>query len=156
MREMKREEKKIKIYYLFFINISIKDNNNLLSIFNNGGKVEFKNEKNDTSIISDSNNSIHRNEIEKIINTSTKQKILFSNKLAYYILKRYFGIKLESQKKQIKDDEFNSLLKDSKKNNSILKNSITPKSKKEFLNLDFTNTNIKELLNVFSNVSFCK
>ena len=52
--------------------------NNLLSILNNNIKFDWKS---DISIIIDSNNNIHRNQIEKIIDISIRQKILFVNKL---------------------------------------------------------------------------
>ena len=46
------------------------------------------------------------------------QKLLYSNKLSTYLLKKYFNIKFYFQKKQNKDDEMSKLLedKDNKKN----------------------------------------
>jgi hypothetical protein len=112
-REMKREEKKIKIYYLFFIDVSTKENNNYLTI----NKVTFdpstpKSNKN--SSFADSSVS-HRSEIDNILHTTLKQKILYSNKLSFYVLKKYFNIGFEEQKKNTKEDEMISLLNNQNK-----------------------------------------
>ena len=40
------------------------------------------------------------------------QKLLYSNKLSTYLLKKYFNIKFEIQKKQYKEDEMSKLLED--------------------------------------------
>ena len=101
-REMKRDDKKIKIYYLFFINISIKENKNFLSLskFDNehfNTKVDKEN-----SINQDSSSQTSKSEIDKIIHTSMNQKLLYSNKLSTYLLKKYFNIKFYFQKNKIK------------------------------------------------------
>ena len=72
-REMKREEKKIKIYYLFFIDISIKENKNFLSLsrFDNehfNTRIEKEN-----SINQDSSSRTSKSEIDKIIHTTMNQ-----------------------------------------------------------------------------------
>ena len=40
------------------------------------------------------------------------QKLLYSNKLSTYLLKKYFNIKFYFQKKQNKNDEMSKLLED--------------------------------------------
>ena len=51
------------------------------------------------------------------------QKLLYSNKLSTYLLKKYFNIKFYFQKKQNKDDEMSKLLEDedNKKKNKFQK-----------------------------------
>ena len=110
-REMKREDKKIKIYYLFFIDVSLKENNNNLLSINQESTliVDKASKKNEVSILE---SKIEKTEIDKIIHTSMKQKILYSNKLSYYILKKFFKIKIVIPKRQIMDEEMNELLDD--------------------------------------------
>ena len=61
------------------------------------------------SLISKSNDSVIYNEssnkiIDKIFHTSLNQKILYSNKLSYYILKKFFNTIIKSNK-EIKKKE---------------------------------------------------
>ena len=139
-REMKREEKKIKIYYLFFIDVSTKDNNNFLSI----NKINFDptTPKSEKSLVESS--VTQKNEIDKFLQTSLKQKILYSNKLSYFVLKKYFNISFDTHKNNIKEDEMSNLLnhKNKRNQNLIEKNSFT-KELSIKLNDDFINVNKK-------------
>ena len=139
-REMKREEKKIKIYYLFFIDVSTKDNNNFLSI----NKINFDptTPKSEKSLVESS--VTQKNEIDKFLQTSLKQKILYSNKLSYFVLKKYFNISFDTHKNHIKEDEMSNLLnhKNKRNQNLIEKNSFT-KELSIKLNDDFINVNKK-------------
>lgn len=69
------------------------------------------------------------------------QKLLYSNKLSTYLLKKYFNIKFYFQKKQNKNDEMSKLLedKDNKKKTNFKNfnhtNSITHKQLKNNLSL---------------------
>ncbi len=69
------------------------------------------------------------------------QKLLYSNKLSTYLLKKYFNIKFYFQKKQNKNDEMSKLLEDedNKKKTNFKNfnhtNSITHKQLKNNLSL---------------------
>ncbi len=145
MREMKREEKKIKIYYLFFIDVSIKESRpNLVPVINSCFSDVKKEEKTpDLSSYSENVNA-PRTVIDKIIHTSMKQKILYSNKLSYYILKKFFKIKIEIPKRQFLDEEMNELLEEEeikvKKNQNYQK-----------YNINQSNINEKKIINEISN-----
>ncbi len=77
---------------------------------------------NNFNILSDNING-PRNIIEKIIHTSLNQKILYSNCLSYYILKKFFNTKIISNKKN-EEEEIEELLENKvkKKNINVLIN----------------------------------
>ena len=95
-RSMKRENNKNKIYYLFMIDVNLKDaprkvqttiRESILSITNILTRIEENNNYN--KII-----KTPREVVEKLLHTSLNQKILYSNRLSYFILKRYFNTKI--------------------------------------------------------------
>ena len=86
---MKRDDKKIKIYYLFFIDISIKETKNFLTLSRYDNEFNTRIEK-DNSTNQDSSSRTTKSEIDKIIHTTMNQKLLYSNKLSIYLLKKYF------------------------------------------------------------------
>ena len=113
-REMDRENYQKKIYYLFLIDISVKD-------YSKKGKSNSLYEPmNIDSLISKSNDSVIYNEssnkiIDKILHTSFNQKILYSNKLSYYILEKFFNTSIKSNKEIKKEKYFDDTLEDGKK-----------------------------------------
>ena len=122
-RQMKRENFQKKNYYLFIINISIKGNSKKLR----SKTTSILETSNIDSIISKTNDSLALNDssikiVDKILHTSLNQKILYSNKLSYYILKKFFNTKVpntelkkegndffedEDKKEELKDFSFN-------------------------------------------------
>ena len=66
-REMKRDDKKIKIYYLFFINISIKENKHFA--FNKYENEYFNTKIDKENSNQDSSSRTSKSEIDKIIHT---------------------------------------------------------------------------------------
>ena len=145
MREMKREEKKIKIYYLFFIDVSIKENKLNPEPIINSCFSDAKNDEKQVDISSfNENTNAPRTVIDKIIHTSMKQKILYSNKLSYYVLKKFFNIKIELPKRQLLDEEMNELLNDEE--SKIKKNSNYQK-----YTINQSNINDKKVINDISN-----
>ena len=120
-REMKRENFQKKMYYLFIINISIKGNSKQLITTENSmlevSLVDSFISKTNDSLINDSSNKI----VEKILHTSLNQKILYSNKLSYYILKKFFNTSLVPNSELRKErNELNYLLEEDKKRESNL------------------------------------
>jgi hypothetical protein len=118
-REMRRENSETKIYYLFLIDISTRGNtqnflsSSLLDSSINDSSISKNNESNNTLD--------HSNKIEdKFTHTSLNQKILFSNKLSYYILKKYFHT-LIIPKKEIKKDIYKDIIDDNNNNKKDLK-----------------------------------
>ena len=112
-REMRRENSETKIYYLFLIDISTRGNtqnflsSSLLDSSINDSSISKNNESNNTLD--------HSNKIEdKFTHTSLNQKILFSNKLSYYILKKYFNT-LIIPKKETRKDEYKDIMDDNNK-----------------------------------------
>ena len=130
-RLMQRAHHVNKIYYLFMIEISLIEGNLAVnnteinsSNISNSNFVSRIDEScnNNFNILSDNING-PRNIIEKIIHTSLNQKILYSNRLSYYILKKFFNTKIISNKKN-EEEEIEELLesKVKKKNINVLIN----------------------------------
>ena len=118
-REMKRENYEKKIYYLFLIDISIRGNSqnylttSLIDSSINDSAISKSNESNNTF---DNSNKTE----DKFTHTSLNQKILFSNKLSYYILKKYFNTLIIS-KKETKKDEYKDIIENNNNNKKDLK-----------------------------------
>ncbi len=102
-RGMKRENNQTKYYYLFLLDISAKGNSKQLltttmidaSVL---GSLISKSHESNNLLLNDSSNKI----IDKLnIQTSLNQKILYSNKLSYFILKKFFKTNLISKKEDI-------------------------------------------------------
>ena len=138
-RLMKRENNINKIYYLFIIEISLIEGNHLInnseinsSYLSNSNFVSKIEEScnNNFNLLNDNINA-SRNMIEKIIHTSLNQKILYSNRLSYFILKKFFNTKILSETKENKEEEIEELLENKVK-------------KKKNLNLLTNNTNVNE------------
>ena len=100
-RSMRRDLHKFKIYYLFMINVSLVEennyHNNLLSSDVNSTFISnsnFNSKIDDSSInfnLLNENINAPRNVIEKILHTTLNQKILYSNRLSYFILRKFFN-----------------------------------------------------------------
>ena len=113
-REMIRENFQKKIYYLFLIDISAKGTSkkSLANPLYEQMMLEtLISKSNDSVIYNESTNKI----IDKIFHTSLNQKILYSNKLSYYILKKYFNTIIKSNNEIKKEKELNETLEDENK-----------------------------------------
>ena len=98
---MRRDLHKFKIYYLFMINVSLVEennyHNNLLSSDVNSTFISnsnFNSKIDDSSInfnLLNENINAPRNVIEKILHTTLNQKILYSKRLSYFILRKFFN-----------------------------------------------------------------
>ena len=101
---MRRDLHKFKIYYLFMINVSLVEennyHNNLLSSDVNSTFISnsnFNSKIDDSSInfnLLNENINAPRNVIEKILHTTLNQKILYSNRLSYFILRKFFNTEI--------------------------------------------------------------
>ena len=106
---MKRDDKKIKIYYLFFLKISIKEKEYQdlnVTFYQSNHSISLDDEE----LLNEIPNA-PRTVIDKIFSTTIKQKILLSNKLSYYVLNKFFNIKV-TLNKDIINDEITELLED--------------------------------------------
>ena len=110
---MKRENNQTKYYYLFIVDISGRRNSKHLLTTTMGEVVgSFIIKNNESNILL--NDSTNKIEDKFTIQTSLNQKILYSNKLSYYILKKYFKTNVLSKKENEKENNF--LLENEEKN----------------------------------------
>ena len=116
-REMKRENFQKKIYYLFLIDISVKNHTKKMmtnSLFEGISIDTLLSKSNDSILYNDSSNKI----IDKILHTSLNQKILYSNKLSYYILGKFFNTIIKPKNAINKEKMFEENLEDGNKKES--------------------------------------
>ena len=134
-RSMKRENNKNKIYYLFMIDVNLKDAPRKVqttireSIFSSNILTRIEENNNYNEII-----KAPREVVEKILHTSLNQKILYSNRLSYFILKRYFNTKISPPGKFGKGDDVEELLEEEERK----------KKSKKYSQNNFNNNNNNE------------
>ena len=141
-RSMRRENHKKKVYYLFTIDVALKDapknvTNTLkettLSLTNFYTRIE---ESNNLNEIIDAPREV----VEKILHTTLNQKILYSNRISYYILKRYFNTKIPPPGRYNKGGDIEELLEEEEKQkkskrisqNNNNQNNLTEKKQNDF------------------------
>ena len=147
---MRRENHKRKVYYLFTIDVKLKDapknvTNTLkettLSITNIYTRIEESNNLNEIM-------EAPREVVEKILHTTLNQKILYSNRISYYILKRYFNTKIPPPGRFNKGDDIEELLEEEekqKKSKRISQNNNNTNSTEKNKNDFFINDGILNL-----------
>ena len=149
-RSMRRENHRRKVYYLFTIDVKLKDapknvTNTLkettLSITNIYTRIEESNNLNEIM-------EAPREIVEKILHTTLNQKILYSNRISYYILKRYFNTKIPPPGRFNKGDDIEELLEEEekqKKSKKISQNNNNTNSTEKNKNDFFINDGILNL-----------
>ena len=140
-RSMRRDLHKFKIYYLFMINVSLVEennyHNNLLSSDVNSTFISnsnFYSKIDDSSInfnLLNENINAPRNVIEKILHTTLNQKILYSNRLSYFILRKFFNTEIVTvENKEEEEVEDNLEKKEQEKLNHNIHNHSNEKKEK--------------------------